>query len=127
MTCPGWSLRTEHLGQESRAREAKVLGPKTELGRGAREEFVCIWFRKCKMCHLVKFHRKYLYACCDSGRKNKREADIWERRICNIKIPKVWIEQNRELSDLPLQILGYSFLCWGVGWLLEAAAIISLQ
>lgn len=33
-------------------------------------------------------------------------------KICNIKIPKVWIEQNRELSDLPFQSLGYSFVCW---------------
>lgn len=46
-------------------------------------------------------------------------------KICNIKIPKVWIEQNRELSDVPLQILGYSFVCVAGRWVLEAVATIS--
>lgn len=40
------------------------------------------------MCHLVKFHQKYLYACCDSERKNKREADIWERKFVTLKYQK---------------------------------------
>lgn len=124
MTFLWWNLRTGHWSQESRVEEAESLGPETELGRGVREEFACIQFTKCKMCHLVKFHRNYLYACCDSKRENRKEADIWERKICNMKIPKVWIEQNRELSDVPLQILGYSFVCWG-SWVPEATATIS--
>lgn len=40
------------------------------------------------MCQLVKFHWKYLYACCDSKRENKKEADIWERKSVTLKYQK---------------------------------------
>lgn len=40
--CSGWNLRTGHLNQEMRVKEAKSLGPETELGRGARRG-VCMY------------------------------------------------------------------------------------
>lgn len=68
---------------------------------------------KIKMCHLVKFHRKHLYACCDSERKNKREADIWERKSVTLKYQKFGSNRT-ESFGVPLHILEHS-LVWGGG------------
>lgn len=93
MSFPGWSLRTGHLSQESRVRETKTRSER-EFGRVVGEEFVYLRFTKCKMCHLVKFHQKYLCACCDSERKNEREAGIWERKSVTLKYQKFGLNRR---------------------------------
>lgn len=83
-----------------------------------------------KMCHLVKFHWKYLYACCDSERKNKREDDIWERKFATLKYQKFGSKRMENF-------LSCHFKCWdihvcvciGRGWggdVLVAVSTISL-
>lgn len=101
---------------------SKSLGPREKTWQRAREEFLCIWFTKCKMCHLVRFHRKHLYACCDSERKNKREADIWERKSVTLKYQKFGSNRT-ESFGVPLHILEHSLMCGGA--VLGTAASLS--
>ena len=117
-------VEPEDWASASRVRKAKASST-TELGRVVGEEFVCLRFTECKMCHLVKFHWKYLCACCDSERKNKREADIWERKSVTLKYQKFGLNRRENFLSCHFDFWAIH-VCFGEG-VLEAAATISPQ